>query len=220
MDILQLEDVSYTYNGKDNVVEHVSLSFTKGKIYAIVGKSGAGKTTLLSMMSLLTKPTSGKILYEGKDITDMDPYAYRSHYAGVIFQNYNLLMNLTALENVMLSMDISQRKIENPKAYAKALLEKVGLDEDEMNRRILKLSGGQQQRVAIARCLSYEPKLILADEPTGNLDGETQSEILTIFQDLAKEGHCIIMVTHASEVAACADEIFELKRMKKTTKKI
>lgn len=220
MDILQLEDVSYTYNGKDNVVEHVSLSFEKGKIYAIVGKSGAGKTTLLSMMSLLTKPASGKILYEGKDITNMDPYVYRSHYAGVIFQNYNLLMNLTALENVMLSMDISQRKIEHPKAYAKALLEKVGLDEDEMNRRILKLSGGQQQRVAIARCLSYEPKLILADEPTGNLDGETQSEILSIFQALAKEGHCIIMVTHASEVAACADEIFELKRMKKPTKKI
>ena len=196
MEILQLQDVSYTYTGKTNVIEHVSLSFEQGKIYAIVGKSGAGKTTLLSMMSLLTKPSSGKI-----------------------FQNYNLLMHLTALENVVLSMEIAGKK-ENRKMIARELLEKVGLDEEEMNRRILKLSGGQQQRVAIARCLSYEPKVILADEPTGNLDMETQAEILEIFKSLAKEGHCIIMVTHSKEVAACADEIYELKRMKKSTKKI
>ncbi|RGC51988.1 ABC transporter ATP-binding protein [Absiella sp. AM29-15] len=219
MEILQLQDVSYTYTGKTNVIEHVSLSFKQGKIYAIVGKSGAGKTTLLSMMSLLTKPSSGKILYDAKDITDMDPYHYRSQYVGVIFQNYNLLMHLTALENVVLSMEIAGKK-ENRKMIARELLEKVGLDEEEMNRRILKLSGGQQQRVAIARCLSYEPKVILADEPTGNLDMETQAEILEIFKSLAKEGHCIIMVTHSKEVAACADEIYELKRMKKSTKKI
>ena len=219
MEILELKDVSYTYTGKNNVIEHLNYVFEDGKIYAIVGKSGAGKTTLLSMMSLLTKPSDGQILFEGKDITGMDPYAYRSHYVGVIFQSYNLLMNLTALENVLLSMEIAGKKTANSKTEAMELLASVGLDEEEANRRILKLSGGQQQRVAIARCLSYDPKVILADEPTGNLDQETQEEIMNIFQQLAKDGRCIIIVTHSKEVASCADEIYELQAVKKTVKK-
>lgn len=222
MERLQLQEVGYTYTGKAKVLEHINYSFEDGRIYAIVGKSGAGKTTLLSLMSLLTKPSTGTILYEGKDITGIDPYRYRSTYVGVIFQSYNLLMHLTALENVMLSMSIAGKKTENDKQYAMELLKRVGLDEEEANRRILKLSGGQQQRVAIARCLSYDPKVILADEPTGNLDSETQDEIMCMFQELAKQGHCIIIVTHSKEVAHCADEIYELKAVKKSvqTKKI
>lgn len=222
MERLQLQEVGYTYTGKSKVLEHINYSFEDGRIYAIVGKSGAGKTTLLSLMSLLTKPSTGMILYEGNDITEMDPYHYRSTYVGVIFQSYNLLMHLTALENVMLSMSIAGKKTENDKRYAMELLKRVGLDDEEANRRILKLSGGQQQRVAIARCLSYDPKVILADEPTGNLDLETQDEIMRMFQELAKQGHCIIIVTHSKEVAHCADEIYELKAVKKSaqTKKI
>lgn len=216
MEILQLKDVSYSYTGKQNVIEHMNYTFQDGTIYAVVGKSGAGKTTLLSMMSLLTKPSEGQILYEGKDITDMDPYSYRSHYVGVIFQSYNLLMHLTTLENVMLSMEIAGKKTTDKKAEALRLLAKVGLDEEEANRRILKLSGGQQQRVAIARCLSYDPKVILADEPTGNLDEETQAEIMQIFHQLASDGRCIIIVTHSKEVAEEADEIYMLQAVKKT----
>lgn len=215
MERLQLQDVGYSYTGNNMVVEHINYTFEDGKIYAITGKSGAGKTTLLSLMSLLAKPTMGQILYEGKDITDIDPYWYRSHYAGVIFQSYNLLMNMTALENVMLSMYIAGKKTDDNKAYALSLLASVGLDEEEANRRILKLSGGQQQRVAIARCLSYDPKVILADEPTGNLDHETQEEILGIFKELAQQGRCIILVTHSIDVANCADQVHQLQSLKK-----
>lgn len=219
MERLQLQDVGYSYTGKEMVVEHISYTFEDGKIYAITGKSGAGKTTLLSLMSLLAKPTQGHILYGDQDITDLDPYWYRSHYVGVIFQSYNLLMNMTALENVELSMDIAGKKTSDKKGEALALLASVGLDEEEANRRILKLSGGQQQRVAIARCLSYDPKVILADEPTGNLDHETQNEILMIFRELADQGRCIILVTHSSEVADRADEVHQLQSMKKKRQK-
>ena len=140
-------------------------------------------------------------------------YSYRSQDVGVIFQSFNLLPKLTAVENVILSMDVSGKKFGSKKKEAMALLEKVGLDEDEANRRILKLSGGQQQRVAIARALSYEPEIILADEPTGNLDGETQDDIMNIFAKLAKEENkCVIIVTHSPEVTEKADIVYELKR--------
>ena len=175
---LELQNVGYSYNGKELVLCHVNYRFEDGRIYAITGRSGAGKTTLLSLLSQLTKPTEGKILYNGLDVSEVDQYLYRSQYAGVIFQSFNLLMHLTAVENVMLSMDIAGVKIENNRAYAMELLEKVGLSKEESQRRILKLSGGQQQRVAIARAVSYDPSILLADEPTGNLDEDTQDEIM------------------------------------------
>lgn len=216
---LQLENIGYTYNGKDMVLNDVNYTFENEKIYAIIGKSGAGKTTLLSLLSQLTKPTAGKIIYNGEDISDIDPYEFRSKVVGVIFQSFNLLPNLTAAENVELSMDIAGVKKENNHAYVMDLLEKVGLQEDEANRRILKLSGGQQQRVAIARALSYDPDIILADEPTGNLDEDTQDEIMTIFHSLAyEEGKCIIIVTHSPLVAQSADYVYELQPLK-TVKK-
>lgn len=213
---LELQNVGYSYNGKELVLRHVNYRFEDGRIYAITGRSGAGKTTLLSLLSQLTKPTEGKILYNGLDVSEVDQYLYRSQYAGVIFQSFNLLMHLTAVENVMLSMDIAGVKKENNRAYAMKLLEKVGLSKEESQRRILKLSGGQQQRVAIARAVSYDPAILLADEPTGNLDEDTQDEIMEIFKGLAyEEQKCIILVTHSPVVASLADEVYALTDTKK-----
>ena len=216
MSTLQLENLSYKYEkAAANVLSGVNLSFDSGKIYAIVGESGAGKTTLLSLLSGLAKPTGGKIIYEGKDISKIDKYEYRSKYVGVIFQSFNLLPQLTATENVVLSMNIAGMKDKNKVEIAHELLAKVDIESEEFDRRVLKLSGGQQQRVAIARALSYNPQIILADEPTGNLDGETQNEIMKIFRRLADEGKCVIIVTHSPEVAASADVKFELRKGKK-----
>lgn len=213
---LELQNVGYSYNGKELVLRHVNYRFEGGRIYAITGRSGAGKTTLLSLLSQLTKPTEGKILYNGLDVSEVDQYLYRSQYAGVIFQSFNLLMHLTAVENVMLSMDIAGVKKENNRAYAMELLEKVGLSKEESQRRILKLSGGQQQRVAIARAVSYDSSILLADEPTGNLDEDTQDEIMEIFKGLAyEEQKCIILVTHSPVVASLADEVYALTDTKK-----
>ena len=216
---LELQNVGYSYNGKELVLRHVNYRFEGGRIYAITGRSGAGKTTLLSLLSQLTKPTEGKILYNGLDVSEVDQYLYRSQYAGVIFQSFNLLMHLTAVENVMLSMAIAGVKKENNRAYAMELLEKVGLSKEESQRRILKLSGGQQQRVAIARAVSYDPSILLADEPTGNLDEDTQDEIMEIFKGLAyEEQKCIILVTHSPVVASLADEVYALTDTKKNQK--
>lgn len=209
---LKLENVSFSY-GNTPVLSNISYEFNSGKIYAIVGKSGAGKTTLLSILSGLALPTSGSITCNGEDLRKINRYDYRRKYVGVIFQSFNLLTKLNAVENVVLSMDISGCKIDNKKQKAYQLLQSVGLSEDESNRRILKLSGGQQQRVAIARALSYEPDFILADEPTGNLDGETQDEIMAILRDLADKGKCVIVVTHSPLVAKCADEVYTLSKI-------
>ena len=216
MSTLQLENLSYKYEkASANVLSDVSLNFESGKIYAIIGKSGSGKTTLLSLLSGLAKPTGGKILYDGKDVSKIDKYEYRSKYVGVIFQSFNLLPQLTATENVVLSMNIAGMKDKNKTQIAHDLLGKVDIEPEEFDRRVLKLSGGQQQRVAIARALSYNPQIILADEPTGNLDGETQDEIMKIFRRLADEGKCVIIVTHSLDVAKAADVKFELRRGKK-----
>ena len=210
MSVLELKNICFSYD-KTPVLKDISFEFEKGKMYCIVGKSGAGKTTLLSILSGLAAPTSGAILYNGEDIKKIDKYDFRSKYIGVIFQSFNLLTKFTALENVMLSMDIAGVKGKDKKSKAMQLLESVGLDEDEANRRILKLSGGQQQRVAIARSLSYNPDIILADEPTGNLDIETQNEIMEIFKNLAKnENKCVIIVTHSQNVCNEVDTVYEL----------
>ena len=211
MSIFKLENVSYAYDDKSFVVKDCNFSFEQGNVYTIVGKSGAGKTTLLSMLSGLKAPTSGSVFYKDKDIKEMSQYDYRSKYVGVIFQAYNLLPHLTAIENVILSMDISGKKIENKEKVAEDLLESVGLNKELTTRRILKLSGGEQQRVAIARTLAYDPDVILADEPTGNLDGATQNNIMDIFCKLAHQNNkCIIIVTHSPEVARKADVCYEL----------
>ncbi len=218
MSVLALEKICFSYD-KTPVLRDLSLEFEKGKMYCIVGKSGAGKTTLLSILSGLAPPDSGSILYNGRDIKDINKYRFRSRQIGVVFQSYNLITKFTALENVMLSMDIAHVKGFKKRDRALELLESVGLDEEEAGRRVLKLSGGQQQRVAIARALSHDPDIILADEPTGNLDSDTQEEIMEIFRTLAEAGKCVILVSHSPEVAKLCDETYELKPQAKNKKK-
>ena len=213
MAVIQLENVTFTYDTQTTVLNGLNYSFDAGKIYAVTGRSGAGKTTLLSLLSGLASPTGGSIYYQNKDIEGIDKYDYRSKNVGVVFQSFNLIYNLSAVENIVLSMDIAGIKgsEKQKKENARALLQSVGISGEEAERRVLKLSGGQQQRVAIARALSYNPDVILADEPTGNLDEQTQDEILAILKDLAARGKCVIVVTHSPAVAAAADEVYRLQ---------
>lgn len=212
MSIIKLDNIGFEYDKKTKVLENINYEFEAGKIYAVTGRSGAGKTTLLSLLSGLASPTKGSIYYQNKDIEGMDKYDFRSKIVGVVFQSFNLINNLSAVENIVLSMDIAgiKGKESEKKKKAYELLESVGINKNEAERRVLKLSGGQQQRVAIARALSHSPEVILADEPTGNLDGETQDEILEILRSLANEGKCVIVVTHSPEVAKAADEVYSL----------
>ena len=213
MAVIQLENVTFTYDTQTTVLNGLNYSFDAGKIYAVTGRSGAGKTTLLSLLSGLASPTGGSIYYQNKDIEGIDKYDYRSKNVGVVFQSFNLIYNLSAVENIVLSMDIAGIKgsEKQKKENARALLQSVGISREESERRVLKLSGGQQQRVAIARALSYNPDVILADEPTGNLDEQTQDEILAILKDLAAQGKCVIVVPPSPAVAAAADEVYRLQ---------
>lgn len=217
MSIFKLENIGYSYDkSKVEVLKDISYDFEKGKTYAIVGKSGSGKTTLLSLMAGLDTPKKGRIIYNDKDIKSIDKDKYRSINVGVVFQSFNLLPHLTALENVILSMDISGIKIKDKVNKALEILDKVGITHEKAKRRILLLSGGEQQRVAIARAISFNPDVILADEPTGNLDKHTEKQVIDIFKKLAKEENkCIIIVTHSSEVAASVDEVKNLLNQEK-----
>lgn len=213
--ILELKDVAYRYADakKDEyVLKGISLSFEEGKVYSIKGKSGSGKTTLLSLISGLEKKYKGTILYNGKNLNKMDLDRYRNSDIGIVFQSYNLLPHYTALENIILSMDISNVKVKNKKEKALELMNKVGLKDNLAKRRVLRLSGGEQQRIAIARSLSYNPHIIIADEPTGNLDKDTEDEILNIFKELAhKDNKCVIIVTHSKNVCDKSDVVYDLK---------
>ena len=221
--ILETKNLCYRYSDApkdDYVFKNINMTFDEGKVYAIRGKSGSGKTTLLSLISGLETKYEGEILYLEKDMSKMDLDKYRNTDIGIVFQSYNLLPTYTALENIILSMDISNIKDVDKKAKAIELMKQVGLKESQANRRVLKLSGGEQQRIAIARSLSYNPTIILADEPTGNLDKETEDEILKIFKDLAhKENKCVIIVTHSKNVCDAVDEIYELGKKEETKKK-
>ena len=211
MSLFEIKNVNFQYD-TNPILQNINMEFEQGKIYAIIGPSGVGKTTLLSLMSGLTKLQEGDILFENQSIKNMDMYDFRSCQIGMIFQSYYLLNSLTAIENVTISMDIAHVHQQDKEIYAKELLEKVGLDSSQMHRRILKLSGGQQQRVAIARALSYDPKLILADEPTGNLDSDNRDEIMHLFENLKQQGKCIIIVTHSQEIAKAADKVYVLHK--------
>lgn len=215
--ILSIQDASYRYNDADEdeyALKNVNYDFEKGKIYAIRGRSGTGKTTLLSLISGLERCTEGKIIFDNKNLKDINLDKYRSKEIGIVFQSYNLLPYMTASENIILSMDASGIKIDNKKQKAIELMESVGLKKSYANRRVLRLSGGEQQRVAIARSLSYNPKMIVADEPTGNLDKQTENEILDIFKNLAhNENKCVIMVTHSSNVCDKVDCVYDLKKV-------
>ena len=212
MDILEIKNVTYNYsNSGELVLSKVNQKFEIGKFYAIIGKSGAGKSTLLSLLAGLDKPQKGQILFNGNDI-EKDGYSnHRKNNISLVFQNYNLIDYLTPIENV---------RLVNKNASETILFE-LGLDKSQINRNVMKLSGGQQQRVAIARALVSEAPVILADEPTGNLDVDTASEIIEILKKLAKERNkCVIVVTHSKEVANSADIVLELRdrKLKKINK--
>ena len=215
-EILKLENVSYRYQDAsedDYVLKNINYTFELGKTYAIKGKSGSGKTTLLSLISGLETRYEGNITYDDKDLKKIDLDKYRNTYIGIVFQSYNLLPHLTAIENIILSMEISDLKDIDKRKKAIELMKSVGLNESFANRRVLKLSGGEQQRIAIARSLSYNPNIIIADEPTGNLDKDTEDEILKIFKELAhKENKCIIIVTHSKNVCDNVDIVYDLKK--------
>lgn len=214
MNVLTLENVSYKYEGTTKqVLKNISMDFEPGNVYVIMGKSGAGKSTVLSLISGLDLPTNGDVLFKGKSLKQLDRDDYRAKSIGLVFQGYNLLTNATALENIVLSMSISKSAEKNKKQFALALLQKVGIDEETANRKVLKLSGGEQQRVGIARALSHNPDILIADEPTGNLDGDTEQNIMEILQKLAhEETKCVIVVTHSKQVSKYADELWGLNQ--------
>lgn len=216
MKCLELADVSYRYEGStEYVLKKISAAFESGKVYTIIGESGTGKSTLLSLISGLDVCKEGGVYYEGKNLRELDRDDYRAKSVGVIFQGYNLLTNSTAVYNITFSMNISESEIDDrreKKEAAYALLNKVGIDRETANRKILCLSGGEQQRVGIARALSHNPDIIIADEPTGNLDTENEDAILNIFTRLAHEdGKCVIIVTHSENVTAIADEVIGIR---------
>ena len=207
MSILALNKVNYSYKNGKSVLSDVSMEFEKGKFYTILGVSGSGKSTLLSLLAGLDEPKSGAGLYNNEDIKIKGYEKHRKNNISLIFQNYNLIDYMTPLENL---------KIVNPKAD-KSILNDLGLKDDEINRNVLQLSGGQQQRVAIARTLVADSPVILADEPTGNLDSGTEDEIIEILKTSAhKHGKCVIVVTHSKELAKKSDVILVLKNKKLT----
>ena len=210
MGILSIQHLYFSYDdGTTPVLKNINFEFETGKMYAISGRSGVGKTTLLSLMCGMDVPSDGKILFNGKDISKIDRERYRSHDIGVVFQNFNLLNHLTAMENILLSMDISGMKPSHRKEHVLKIFRAVGLEESKANRPIPKLSGGEQQRVAIARAICFNPRVILADEPTGNLDLQTEHSIADLLKRLAtQQDKCVIVATHSKYIADCADFLY------------
>ena len=210
---LKLTDVSYRYkNSETTAVSKLNYQFTGGSLYAVVGPSGSGKSTLLSLLSGLDAPTEGKIEFNGTNLQDMDLDRYRREDIAMIFQMFHLFPLLTVLENVCYPLELCGVKPANAIPRAKALLEMVGITADEMKRFPSNLSGGQQQRVAIARSLAVGAKILLADEPTGNLDVANTKNIMDILLRLTRqEDYCVIVVTHDLEVAEMADSVLRMR---------
>lgn len=210
--LLRVEKVSYWYDKEQVILDKINIEFEKGKYYAIVGSSGAGKTTLLSLISGLDGPREGEIVYKEESLKNIGLEKYRNKYVSIIFQGYNLLNYMSAIQNITSAMSIKGIKKEDNKAYAIEMLKRVGLTEEQGKQKILTLSGGQQQRVAIARALCCENDIIIADEPTGNLDEKTSREIMNLFKDIVyKEGRTVIIVTHDKDISKEADETYEVK---------
>lgn len=224
--MLKVKGLTKSYqsiNSTVHAVQDISFEVLQGQFASIIGKSGAGKSTLLSLLGALDKPTAGSIKVAKKDITKLHDRAlitYRGKEIGFVFQSYNLVPNLTAIENVMLPMEFAGTKKAQRIMRASELLEQVGLDESKQNRKPGKLSGGEQQRVAIARALANKPHLILADEPTGNLDSQTGKMIFDLLHSLARsENTTIIAVTHDLSIAGKTDISFTLSDGKLTKNK-
>lgn len=203
MPTLELQNISYSYEKGKSILSNISAELEAGKLYAVLGSSGSGKTTLLSLLGGLDTPTKGEVLFNGENITAKGLEYHRRHHISLIFQSYNLIDYMTPIENVQLTA----------KQDTIPILERLGLKKDEITRNVLKLSGGQQQRVAIARALASDAPVILADEPTGNLDEDTAEEITAVLKESAHTfGKCVVVVTHSDEVAKQADVVLEIRR--------
>lgn len=203
MPTLELQNISYSYEKGKSILSNISAELEAGKLYAVLGSSGSGKTTLLSLLGGLDTPTKGEVLFNGENITAKGLENHRRNHISLIFQSYNLIDYMTPIENVQLTA----------KQDAMPILERLGLKKDEVSRNVLKLSGGQQQRVAIARALASDAPVILADEPTGNLDEDTAEEITAVLKESAHTfGKCVVVVTHSGEVAKQADVVLEIRR--------
>ena len=196
MSILKMCNIKYSYDGNRTILKNITIEFEIGKVYAILGPSGCGKTTLLSLLGGLDSPSEGQVLFQGEDIEKQGLAWHRKNNVAFIFQSYNLIDYMTPAENVALTSKLPPLPI----------LERLGLTKEEAKRNVLKLSGGQQQRVAIARALASDASVILADEPTGNLDEDTAAEITGILKECAHQmNKCVIIVTHSNELAKLAD---------------
>ncbi len=203
MSILEVKNIIYSYDGSKPILKNITAAFEPGKIYASLGPSGCGKTTLLSLLGGLDSPDEGQILFKGENIAAKGLANHRKNNVAFIFQGYNLIDYMTPEENVALTSTLPPLPI----------LERLGLTKEESKRNVLKLSGGQQQRVAIARALGSNADVILADEPTGNLDEDTAGEIAAVLKECAHElGKCVIVVTHSAELAKEADVVMRLKK--------
>lgn len=213
---LKVENLTYYYSNPDDYLfKDVTESFEKGTMYAILGQSGSGKTTFLSLLAGLDTPKSGSMSFDDKAIKSSNLTNYRKKTVSTVFQAYNLLTYMSAYDNVKIAVKISSVKFENEKAAIEEALNKVGLSTDLIYKPVSKLSGGQQQRVAIARALVLNHEIIIADEPTGNLDEETTAQIVELFKEIAhKDNKIVILVTHENEVAKASDVVFTLKHCK------
>ena len=213
MKILELKQLSYDYvtkAGKVHALKEASAVFETGVIYAIVGRSGSGKSTLMSLIAGLDVPKDGDVFYRGESLRGLDRDKFRREHIGMIFQSYYLLPQLTAVENVELSLELAKYKGDK-RARAEEMLSLVGIKKEQFRKRSTQFSGGEQQRIAVARAIAADPEIILADEPTGNLDNENSMNIVGILTDLAhKYAKCVIVITHAAEVAEKADSVLKM----------
>lgn len=217
MSIIETKKLNYYYQDGDMqryILRDVSVDFEKGQFYTIVGESGSGKTTFLSMIAGLDVAKDGQVLFEGTDIQTIGLENYRRNKISIVFQNNNLVPYLTAAENVLVAMDITDNALPaDQKTVAYNLLDYIGITREKADRLVSELSGGEQQRIAIARALATNSDVILADEPTGNLDEEREGEIVEIFKRLAHDNDkAVIVVTHSQEVAEQSDVTYRLKK--------
>ncbi|MCL2323105.1 MAG: ATP-binding cassette domain-containing protein [Oscillospiraceae bacterium] len=212
--MLEVKNVSYAYTGKyqtNEVLHGVSCSFKPGSMYTIMGPSGSGKTTLLSLLAGLDLPSKGDISFDGNSIASIDRDKYRRSIASVIYQSFNLFPLLTALENVMFPLRMSGKSKTDAENHAKKYISAVNLNDNILKKRPLMMSGGEQQRIAIARALAAEGKILLADEPTGNLDAANGTSIVSILKSLAHEkNYIVVVITHNITIAEQADVIYKI----------
>lgn len=211
--MLTLNHVFYRYaRHLPDVLRDVNYTFERGRFYAIVGESGAGKSTLISLLAGLDSPTAGEVIFDGQDLCRMKPTEYRVKHVGLVFQGYNLLLRQSALDNVIVPLYLAGLPAAEQNKRAADLLESVGIAPEKQKRTILQLSGGEQQRVAVARAVANRPDLIIADEPTGNLDDRNAAQVVDILRgETQREARCVIMVTHNRELAAQADVTLHLR---------